>query len=203
MDDYTIRSEEDLTAVLGEPSDLVKQKVAPALDEAMTEFIRRSPLVFLATIDSGGEPDVSPKGDGAGFVQVTATGELLIPERPGNKLAYGFRNVLRDPRVGLIFVVPTMRETLRVKGRAEITRDPELLAALSARNKPALLCTRVSVSECFFHCGKAMIRSRMWQPDQWQQYSDSLLVRQVAGRVGAEEAAVETALEDSYRDNLY
>jgi PPOX class probable FMN-dependent enzyme len=205
-DDYIIGSEAELASILGEPSELVRQKVCDRLDEAMCEFIRRSPLVFYATLDPSGLPDVSPKGDAPGFVHVDDQGRLLIPERPGNRLAFGFRNLLRNPAVGLIFVVPTMRETLRIKGRAVVSRDPGLLQRLQARGKPALLCTRVEVTECFFHCGKAMIRSNMWKPENWIAYSDSLIVRQVAGLLGggeAEEQLVDEALAASYRDTLY
>lgn len=205
-DEYVIQDERELEELLGEPSDLVKQKLCPALDDPMKEFIARSPLLFISTEDASGQADVSPKGDAAGFVSVDADGRLQIPERPGNKLTFGFRNILRNPNVGLIFVVPNMRETLRLKGRAMLTRDPELLAQLSAKGKPALLCTVVEIDECFFHCGKAMIRSKLWQPDAWKSYETSLLVRQVAGRVKADkagEAAINEHLEASYRDNLY
>jgi len=204
--DYIITREDQLSEVLGEPSDLVKQKVAHSLDDAMTEFIRRAPLVIYSTIDPQGMVDVSPKGDAPGFVHVDETGALLIPDRPGNKLAYGYRNLLANPGIGLIFIVPTMTETLRVKGTAAISRDPELLEQLSARGKPAKLVARVTVRECFFHCGKAMIRSEMWQPERWTTYTDSLLAKGLARQIKAKEITeefVEEALETSYREELY
>ena len=205
-DNYTVTSESQLREILGEPSELVKQKITDSLDPAMCEFIRRSPLIFLSTLDECGQQDVSPKGDAPGFVHIDEGMNILVPERPGNKLIYGFKNILRNHNVGLIFVVPTMRETLRVKGRATLSRDPAVLESLAARGKPALLCTKIEVSECFFHCGKAMIRSNMWKPDLWESYSDSLLVRQVAGAIGADaegEKGLASHMEDSYRDNLY
>ena len=206
QEEYIIQDEQELENLIGEPSDLVKQKICHTLDEPMIEFVDRSPLLFISTEDSNGQADVSPKGDAAGFVSVDNKGRLRIPERPGNKLTFGFRNILRNSNVGLIFVVPNMRETLRIKGRAFLTRDPALLQQLSAGGKPALLCTVVQVDECFFHCGKAMIRSKIWQPDAWKTYESSLLVRQVAGRMKADEATekmIEEGLEASYRDNLY
>ncbi len=204
--DYTITSEEQLAEILGEPSELVKQKVSDSLNEAMREFIERSPLVIYSNIDRRGQVDVSPKGDAAGFVQVDSEGNLLIPDRPGNKLAYGYRNLLANPGIGLIFLVPTMTETLRVKGRATISRDPDLLERLGARGKPATLCAHVTVDECFFHCGKAMIRSDMWQPERWTSYTDSLLVRGLASQIQSEEITeevIEDALETSYKETLY
>ena len=137
--EYVITDEAQLTEILGHPSELVKQKVAHSLDDAMKEFVRRSPLLMYSTIDAQGLSDVSPKGDAPGFVQVDDEGKLLIPDRPGNKLAFGYRNLLANPAVGLIFVVPTMTETLRVKGTAVVSNDPELLQQLGARGKPATL----------------------------------------------------------------
>ena len=204
--DYTITSESQLTEILGEPSELVKQKVSDSLSEAMLEFIQRSPLVIYSTIDGRGQVDVSPKGDAPGFVQPDGEGNLLIPDRPGNKLAYGYRNLLANPGIGLIFIVPTMTETLRVKGRATISCDPDILEQLSARGKPATLCAHVRVEECFFHCGKAMIRSDVWKPERWTSYSDSLVARGLAEQIRSEEITekvVEEALETSYTEELY
>ena len=205
-DEYVVRSEEELDSIIGEPQDLIKQKVCASLDDSMTEFIARSPLIFLSTVDSSGLVDTSPKGDAPGFVHVDESGVLLIPDRPGNKLMFGFKNILHNDSIGVIFVVPTMRETLRVKGRAVISRDPALLDELSARGKPALLCTRIQIEECFFHCGKAMIRSRMWQPEHWATYEDALLVRQLSKTMGGGEELeklVADGLEENYRDELY
>jgi PPOX class probable FMN-dependent enzyme len=204
--DYIITREAQLVETLGEPSDLVKQKIGDSLNEAMVEFIRRSPLIMYSTVDVGGLIDVSPKGDAPGFVEIDGSGNLLVPDRPGNKLAYGYRNLLANPAIGLIFIVPTMRETLRVKGTATITRDPGLLEQLSARGKPATLCTYVEVKECFFHCGKAMIRSDMWKPERWVRYSDSLLAKGLAKQIQSEEITeevIEEVLEQTYEENLY
>lgn len=202
-DEFLIESEEDLESIFGQPNELVKRKVSHSLDESMIEFIRRSPLIFVSTIDGKGQVDVSPKGDSPGFVQFDGAGKLLIPERPGNKLIFGFKNILKNNNVGVIFVVPKMRETLRIKGQAAISKDPSLLKNLSARGKPALLCTAVAISECFFHCGKAMIRSKLWNPDAWVGHSDSLMVRHTAERFHVNEQEIEAEVEDNYRDELY
>jgi PPOX class probable FMN-dependent enzyme len=204
--DYIITREDQLSAIFGEPSDLVKQKIGDSLNESMRTFIGRSPLIFYSTVDSQGLIDVSPKGDAPGFVHIEEDGSLLIPDRPGNKLTYGYRNLLSNPGIGLIFVVPSMRETLRVKGRAVISNDPVWLDLLSAQGKPATLCAHVQVEECFFHCGKAMIRSKLWKPEKWTEYNDSLLAKGLASKIDSAEITeelIQVHLERSYEENLY
>ncbi|MDG2005165.1 MAG: pyridoxamine 5'-phosphate oxidase family protein [Novosphingobium sp.] len=195
-----------LEAVLGEPMEFVRAKVVSSLNEAMQDFIRKSPLVFVSTIDENGDPDISPKGDPAGFVEIGDDTSLLIPERPGNRLTFGFRNILRNGRIGLIFLVPGQRETLRVKGRASLHNDPDIAARMLVNGKPALLHTRVEVTECFFHCGKALIRSHLWQPDQWPSETRSIAARGFASMMPLDDASVEQTealLDQSYRDELY
>jgi len=204
---YRISSEAELEAVIGAPMDFVRVKIARRLDGIMKEFIRQSPLVFISTIDANGHVDISPKGDPAGFVHVDERGNLLIPERPGNRLTFGFRNILRNGEIGVIFLVPNQRESLRVKGIASLSKDPELLEQLQANGKPALLCTQVEVVECFFHCGKALIRSNLWKPESWNTSKASLGARQFSQSLmgGGEEALkkTEALMEQSYRDELY
>lgn len=203
---YMIRSESELEAVIGVPMEFVKVKIRPKLDDVMKEFISHSPLVFISTIDANGHVDVSPKGDPNGFIHVDDAGNLLIPERLGNRLTFGFRNILRNGELGLIFVVPNQRETLRVKGTATLHRDPEVLEQLQANGKPALLYTYVEVKECFMHCGKALIRSRLWKPESWDSAADSIGLRQFASLSGGSEEALcrtKEALDRSYSDELY
>ena len=138
---FQLTNEDQITAILGEPPDFVRAKVADRVDPSAAVFIARSPLVFIGTVDRHGRIDVSPKGDAPGFVRVESPESLLIPERIGNNLAFGLRNILSTGRIGLIFVVPGQRETLRVNGTATINNDPALLEQLAARGKPALLCT--------------------------------------------------------------
>ncbi len=204
---HIIRNESELESVIGQPMD-VRAKIRTQLDEVMKEFIGRSPLVFVSTIDANGHVDVSPKGDPCGFVKIDAAGNLLIPDRPGNRLTFGFRNILRNGQIGLIFVVPNQRETLRVKGIATLHNEPSLLASLQVNGKPALLCTHVEVKECFMHCGKALVRSKLWQPQAWDTSKDSLGARQLAPVFGgdtSEQAVQKTQelLENAYRDELY
>lgn len=204
--DFSIGSEAALREIVGEPMDFVRAKIGTALNEAMKAFVARSPLIFVSTVDATGNPDVSPKGDPAGFVAIAGDETLLIPERPGNRLTFGFENILRDGRIGLIFVVPNQLETLRVKGTATLHADPDVLAAMSVGGKPALLYARVRIEQCFFHCGKAMIRSGVWRPDQWDEQTRSIAARQFApGKVPDEDgvARTEAALEHSYKNELY
>jgi len=204
---HAIASIEELEATIGTPMEIVRQKIITRLDDLMKEFIARSPLVFVATSDEAGEIDVSPKGDPAGFVEVDGEGNLLIPERPGNQLAMGFRNIIGNGRIGLIFVVPNQRETLRVKGRASLRRDPEVLSRMQVNGKPALLYTHVEVQQCFIHCGKAMVRSKMWQPDSWDSAGRSIGALQIANLLGArseeEIKASSERLEQAYTHTLY
>lgn len=206
MNKYVIKTEDELESIIGQPMD-VKAKIATQLDELMKEFISQSPLVFISTIDANGHVDVSPKGDPCGFVEIDAKGNLLIPDRPGNRLTFGFRNILRNGEIGLIFIAPNQRESLRVKGVATLHNDPSILSQLQVNNKPALLCTYVEVSECFMHCGKALVRSKLWQPKYWDTSKDSIGVKQLAPVLGGngEDSVQKTKdiLDKAYIDELY
>ncbi|HYI61113.1 MAG TPA: MSMEG_1061 family FMN-dependent PPOX-type flavoprotein [Acidimicrobiales bacterium] len=202
---FRLTTEAEVTAILGEPPGFVLAKISDRVDASAASFIARSPLVFVGTVDRDGGVDVSPKGDAPGFVHVTDQGSLLIPERKGNNLAFGPHNILATGRIGLVFVVPGQRETLRVNGAAALDNDPALLEQLSARGKPSLLCTEVRVEECFFHCGKSMIRSRAWDPDSWNVDGTSLMVDQVVDALGGDPALVpivNAQVEQNYIDDL-
>ena len=204
-DPHRIRTEAELREVIAEPNAVIEQKIFDHVDEFASAFIRKAPLLLLATVGPDGGLDVSPKGDAAGFVHVEDEKTLVIPDRPGNKLAYGFSNILANPSVGLIFVVPGVVETLRVNGRAEITRDPALLERLAARNKPAILATRVRVEESFFHCGKAFVRSSLWKPATWPEGVKANIGKQIAkrNRAGDDLAeAIENELAEDLRTGL-
>jgi len=204
-DPHVIRTEAELREVIPEPNAVIQQKIFDYVDEFAGAFIRKAPLLLLATVGSDGGLDVSPKGDAAGFVQVEDEKTLVIPDRPGNKLTYGFRNILANPAIGLIFVVPGVMETLRINGRAEITRDPVLLEQLSARHKPAVLATRVRVEESFFHCGKAFVRSSLWKPSSWPEGVKANIGKQIAKRNAAGDElalAIEKGLAEDLKTGL-
>lgn len=164
LTDRTIEDEATLRALLGEPAPLVRAKVASHLNRLTRQFVERSPFALLATSGKEGTCDVSPRGDPAGFVRVLDDVTLLVPERPGNRLADSLRNVLQNPRVGLLFIVPGVGETFRVNGRATLTVDQELLAASAVEGKIPRLGIVVDVEEAFTHCSKAFIRSDFWNP---------------------------------------
>jgi len=204
--DYLVTSQEQLREVIAQPPELLQLKVLTQIDDDAAEFVREAPLVFLCTQDATGAMDVSPKGDAPGFVEIADSSTLIIPDRPGNKLAFGFTNVLECPQISLIFLRPGIKETLRVNGRAQITRDPEILERHAVNGKPAVLCTVVTVEESFFHCGKALIRSKLWQADSWAQERRISFGRQFAKLTGGgDEAAqqIDTAVADDYENNLY
>lgn len=202
---HRIETVAQLQALLGDPNPMTPKKLRPALDEAAMDLIRRSPFLVLATADAQGNQDASPKGDGPGFVVIEDDRTLLIPERKGNRLMFSLRNILANPQVGMIFLVPGTDETFRVNGTAELTDDPSLLVRLSARGAPALLAIRVSVRECFFHCAKAFIRSQLWKPESWPDRQKISFGKLLSAQIGGDEKLadqVDKAIEQDYKNNL-
>ena len=160
----TITSEEALRDIIGDPTDLVIAKLSDHLNELTCQFIESSPFVCVATARSDGGLDVSPRGDPPGFVRVLDERRVLLPERPGNRIADALVNLLSDPRIALLFLIPGIGDTFRVNGTAAITDDRELLAASSVEGKPPRLGILVSVREAYTQCAKALIRSDLWNP---------------------------------------
>ncbi len=204
--EYLVSTSSQLREVIAEPQEMLRLKVYSTLVEDAILFLQESPLVFMCTQDATGSMDVSPKGDAPGFVEVADNTTLIIPDRPGNKLAFGFNNLLECPQISLIFVRPGIKETMRVNGTAQITRDPQILDRCSVNGKPAVLCTVITVKECFFHCGKALIRAKLWQPDSWEAERRISFGRQFAELIGGDASAaqkIDTAIADDYKNNLY
>ena len=165
--EHVVVSEQELRQIVGPPIARAVLKERAALDEHGRAFIGHSPFVLVATAGRDGRCDVSPKGDAPGFVRVLDEHRLVIPDRPGNKRLDGMRNLLTNPHVGLIFLVPGREETLRVNGRAWITRDPRILELCVVQEKTPLLAVGVEIEECFMHCAKAFRRSSLWFPEVW------------------------------------
>ena len=164
-----IETPDALRKLIGSPSELVPHKIHRDLNARAIDFIGKSPMLMLSTADAQGQATVSPKGDPAGFVHVEDSRTLLIPERKGNKLIFSLTNILANSRIGLIFLVPGTCETLRVQGEAELLDDAALCAKVAARGSKALLVIRVRVTECYFHCAKAFLRSDLWKPETWPE----------------------------------
>lgn len=160
----TVQSEAALRQIVGEPTELVRAKLADRLNELTRPFVERSPFVCVATARLDGGLDVSPRGDGPGFVRILDDRTLLLPERPGNRLADTLTNLLGDPRIALLFLIPGVGDTFRVNGTGVITDDRELLAQSAVNNRPPRLGIVVSVHEVYTQCAKALIRSDLWNP---------------------------------------
>ncbi|MBO6509675.1 MAG: pyridoxamine 5'-phosphate oxidase family protein [Roseibium sp.] len=162
---------EDLEEVIGEPMPQIVAKELPALASICRDFIAHAPFCFLASSNPAGYLDISPKGDPAGFVKVLDETTLAIPDRPGNRRVDTFHNVLKDPRVGLLFLVPGRGETLRIRGEARIVQDADLLKMMAINDRPPKLALVVHVQSAFMHCPKCVFRSNIWQPENWPDTS--------------------------------
>lgn len=202
----TINNLEELRAIVGEPSELTAKKFYPHLNEQASDFIARSPFLVMATIDADGMPTASPKGDYPGFVHQADAHTLYMPERKGNRLVVSYQNILANGKVGLIFLLPRSNETLRISGKAELVTDPELCGKLESRGNPALLLLKVTVTEAYFHCGKAFIRSDLWQPAAWPDEETRISFgKEIGDNIGRGKEFVEdldTQVVERYKDSL-
>jgi len=156
----------------GEPAQLIREKIANRLNPLTRQFVERSPFVVVASGRPDGGLDVSPRGDPAGFVRILDERTLLLPDRPGNKLADTLTNLLADDRIALLFLIPGVNDTFRVNGRARIVDDPELLAASEVEGKVPQLGILVEVEEAYTQCPKAFLRSELWNPERHIERSE-------------------------------
>lgn len=163
----TVADADELTALLGEPTPAVRDKVRSRLHELDRQWLAASPLCFLATADDRGRCDCSPKGDPAGFTHVLDDTTIVVPERSGNRRADGFHNILRNPQVGLNFLIPGRDDTLRINGRARLVTDGPFFDDLVVKGHRPVLALVVEIEEVFYHCAKAFLRSKTWEPQTW------------------------------------
>jgi uncharacterized protein len=161
MDEAQLR-----TVLGGEPAKLIREKIADRLNPLTRQFVERSPFVVIASGRPDGGLDVSPRGDPAGFVRILDERTLLLPDRPGNKLADTLTNLLEDDRIALLFLIPGVNDTFRVNGRARIVDDSELLAGSEVEGKVPQLGILVTVEEAYTQCPKAFLRSDLWNPER-------------------------------------
>ncbi|SIS90023.1 MSMEG_1061 family FMN-dependent PPOX-type flavoprotein [Neptunomonas antarctica] len=166
---YELTSQGDIRAAIGEPNPLTRKKIYNHLNARMQAFIRTSPLAMLATVDESGFPTISPKGDKAGFIQVKDDKTLLLPELKGNKLAFSLTNIVNsNNKVGLIFLRPGTTETLRVHGTCRLFKGNDICTSVAGSTQQALLVLEIAVSNAYFHCGKALLRSKAWNAESHQ-----------------------------------
>lgn len=164
---HVITTEEELRGVIGTTLDIAEQKVIPIIDEHCRRVIDASPFLLISSADADGNMDVSPKGDPAGFVKVLDEKHIAIPDRPGNRRADTMLNIMQNPHVGILFLVPKLGETLRVNGRAQVVADDELLEQLTLKGKKPQFAIVVTVDEAFLHCSRCITGSNLWQPETW------------------------------------
>ncbi|MEH3136849.1 MAG: pyridoxamine 5'-phosphate oxidase family protein [Mycolicibacterium neoaurum] len=196
---------EQLRAIVGHPHQAVADKVAGALADVHRVWLQNSPLCFVATTDAQGRVDVSPKGDPPGFVHIIDDSTIAIPERPGNKRVDGYLNVLQNPHVGTLFVIPGRGDTVRVNGTARIVSEADYFDALAVQGKRPILALEIAVEEVFFHCAKAFLRSDAWKPETWNPESVPSTA-QLAKSFKAEQTLAELEAyysEENYRKQLY
>ena len=207
--EFVISDERTLRSQFSELSPLAAKKCLSALDRHAQDFIKRSPFLCLGTQNADGKADVSPRGDPAGFVKVLDPQTLAIPDRPGNNRLDSLANIVANPNVGLLFLVPGFDETLRVNGTATLVTDPDLLKTMSVRDRAPKLTIVVSVSEVFLHCAKAFRRSHLWDPEHFQDRSEMpslsrIILDQTTGAPNdAEMQKLDAELEETYRKTLY
>lgn len=167
-----LSDEAELREVIAWPADGATLKIADHVNELTRQFIERSPFVCVATSRPDGGLDVSPRGDPPGFVRVLDERTLLLPERPGNRIADSLTNLMLDPRIALLFLIPGVGDTFRVNGEAVIVRDPELLAPSAVEGKVPKLGLLITVHQAYTQCPKALLRSDLWNPEHHIERSE-------------------------------
>lgn len=163
-----ITTHAELRELLGTPHPRAANKDRPRLHERDRQWLAAAPFCLLATAGADGTCDVSPKGDPAGFALVLDDTTIALPERPGNKRADGYRNILDNPHVGLLFLIPGRTDTLRINGRARLVRDAPWFDDMVVKGHRPVLAVVVEIEQIFYHCAKAFLRSALWQPETWQ-----------------------------------
>jgi uncharacterized protein len=162
-----LTSEAELRELLGTPMPRALTKERRALHEVDREWLAASPFCLIATSDAAGTCDVSPKGDPAGFVHVVDDTTIAIPDRPGNRRADGFSNILSNPHIGALFLIPGRGETLRINGRARLITDAPFFEEMIVKGHRPKLAILLEIEHIFFHCAKAFMRSSLWKPETW------------------------------------
>ncbi len=204
MGAHTITSLEQLRDIYPPPQQRVLAKELDHLDEHCRRFIALSPFAVISSSNAGGQCDTSPKGGPPGFVRVLDDHRLLIPDATGNRRLDSLKNMLENPQVGLLFLIPGMGETLRINGRVELTTDSQLLEGLETGGRAAALALIITVEQAYLHCAKCIIRSKLWRPESWAEPHDLPSAAEILNdHIGIGDIAASAAvLEESYTNRL-
>lgn len=203
-----IASHEELRRIYKtpEPTAGAIRKELKKLDGHCRAFIGRSPFVLIGSSDGRGNADVTPKGDRPGFAAVLDDSTIAIPDRPGNNRLDTLENIVANPAVGLLFLIPGMNETLRVNGEARITVDPALRERLAVDGKPPLSVVVVAVHAAYMHCAKAFMRSQLWRPESWPDRASMPTLGEILrDQLALDQTAEQTDrwLDDAYRQSMW
>ena len=203
----TIEDADTLRTHFGEPHPVAVALSKPKLDKHHKTFIALSPFVLVAAADASGQPTISPKGDAAGFVQVLDDNTLMIPDRPGNNQVITFSAIVENPKVGLIFLVPGRKETLRIEGHAKIALDDDVLTTATVNGKLPPAALVITVTRAHIHCGKSVVRSKLWNPET-QIEKDAIpsygqIIKDQIADPELTVAAADELVEHVYKEELY
>jgi len=201
-----IQTPQQLRELYRQPSEAAIRKAMPELDVHSRNFIGKCPFLVIGSQDRHGNADVTPRGDHPGFVAILDNRTIAIPDRPGNNRLDTWENILQNPSIGLIFMIPGMNETLRINGEARLTADEELRQRFSVNERPALSVLVVKIREVYLHCAKAFMRSKLWQPESWPDRSEmptlgEIMRDQLALPHSSEE--LDKGLDEAYRKSLW
>jgi len=199
-----ITTEAQLRALYAAPVERALRKELDHLDRHCRRFIAHSPFVVLATADADGRQDAAPRGGDRGFVHVADDHTLLLPDRPGNNRLDSLANLTQRPEVGLLFMVPGVDETLRVNGTAELRDDPDLTGRFAASGRSPRIVVQITVRQAYLHCAKALMRSRLWDPDARIERTDLPTMGQMLrDQIGSGRVETQAEMVERYRDQLY
>ncbi|GAA3824995.1 MULTISPECIES: pyridoxamine 5'-phosphate oxidase family protein [Amycolatopsis] len=200
-----VSGEDELRELIGQPLPQAVHKQRAALHELDRQWLALSPFCLIATSDAAGRCDVSPKGDPAGFTVVLDDRTIAVPERPGNRRADGFRNILANPHVGLLYFIPGRGDTLRINGRARLVRDAPFFDEMVVKGHRPRLAILVEIDEVFHHCSKAFLRSRLWEADTWapEEMAPRAVIAKTLERRDASLAELERYYGQEYAKKLY
>jgi len=200
-----VRTPGDLCEHFGAPDEIVVKHKLPHIDKHAARFLAQCPFVIVATSDAEGRCDASPKGDPPGFVHIADEQTLYLPDRSGNKMFQSITNIMSNPHIGLLFIIPGEEWTMRINGRARVVNEHEVLDKLSARGRPAQLAIEVKVEECYFHCPRSFKRAELWNPERFRRYEGDSWGKILADRVKLDESSanlLDKGLEEGLKRSL-